>query len=846
MTPTADSSKAASSKAASLKDWRIAIDFGTSNTALVEQRLGQVRPVRLTNTGALTMPSALVWNEDEPRIGDAAIRQARFAGAQFVAHPKELLGEDVVDLPEGGVEPHRLVAAVLRRVRSVARSHAGASAEPAEVWLTHPADWGPVRIARLRRAAVEAGFDEGSLRTVSEPVAAAHHYAEVGADVAIGENLAVFDFGGGTCDVAVLARTDDTEYEVLAHHGDPELGGRDIDEVVVRWVLERLVADGHREAARHLDSPAGLRDALSLRDAARHLKEELSHASAERIGFTVGSGEYVYQLTRREFDTLIAAEVDRGAALLQRALDDVDDPISALYLTGGSAHIPAIARALKRVAGVIPATLDDPKLVVADGALRAPPPVRVRGDVPDETLQLPVGQRMAEVVVATAETVAEEAGSDHVVEAVRRRMTRVPTVAVVGRVKAGKSTLVNAVIGRDAAPTDARECTQIPARYVYGSPERCEVVLHDGERFRIPLEQGRVPRELPWAPELVEHVIVYLQSDPLRGFTLVDTPGLATTSEAGDATWRYLTEADHERGVDALVYVFRGTPFGDDIEALRSFQRGGGAIGVLSHADAHTPPWGADDPLVAAAEDAMRIDGTRPELTTVLPLAGRLAEVGRAGLIRSEDARRLALLRETSDLDLQFADDPDDAERIAALAELFGEYGLRHGRVEASHGAAALTRWTQEISGIGAVVEALGARAVGRHHVIAASESLDQLEELARFSGQAAAVDAVREARLHPDLHGVTELDAYRMLGASHPEHPALVELGRLLDARSARDGLDAPSGLGDAELRERAVAAARAARANGAVAMDQRVRAAYAAVTKSYTLIAERFTPAD
>lgn len=824
--------------------WRLAIDFGTSNTALVEQRGGQVRPVRLTNTGALTMPSAVVWTDGEPRIGDAALRQARFAGAGFIPHPKELLGEDTVELPGGSVESHAIVAAVLSRVREIARSQGGSKARASEVWLTHPADWEPGRIVRLRRAALEAGFEESTLRTIAEPVAAAHHYAESGADVQIGETLAVFDFGGGTCDVAVLKRTDDTEYEVLAHRGDPNLGGRHFDSVIVDWVIERLRVDGQDEAVALLDSERGLRDLLSLRDAARHLKEELSHASSERMGFAVGAEEFVYQLTRTEFEELISAEVTRAGELLERTLKDVSDPVDALYLVGGSAHIPVIARVLKRIAGVIPATLDDPKLVVADGALRAPPPRRVRGDAPAESTHNPVARQVAEVVNEVAERVSEAARDDSIADKIRGRMNRVPSVAVVGRVKAGKSTLVNAVIGRDAAPTDARECTQIPARYVYGSPERCEIVLHDGERFSLSLEQGRMPRELPWAPELVRHAVVYLQSDPLRDFTLVDTPGLSTTSDVGDATWTYLSDGEHDSQVDAVLYVFRGTPFSDDVEALRAFQRGGGAIGVLTHADAHTPPWGEENPLLAAAEDAERLAESRPELSAVLPLAGRLAEIGRAGLIREVDATALASFRHTADIDLQFAEATDDAEAIDQVAGLFGEYGLRHGRVEATKGAGPLSAWAREVSGIDAVVEALAARAVGRHHVIAARESLEQLEEIARFAAADEAIDAVREARLQPELHGVAELDAYLALSAWSPEHPALAELARLLDAKSDREGVDAPAGVDDAEIHRRALESARRARGATAMSMDQRERSAYAVLTRSYTLIAGRHTP--
>ena len=180
--------------------WALAVDFGTSNTAAAVRRPdGQVRILRLS-PDADQMPSCVLALPEGLRVGEAASRSALLAPEAFERTPKVRLGEPVIALGERRWAPGELVAAVLRHVVHHAGRVIGGQ-PPEAVVLTHPADWGGLRQRELHEAAARAGLPRVHL--VPEPVAAAAWYLRA-RRLADGQRVAVFDFGGGTCDVAVL------------------------------------------------------------------------------------------------------------------------------------------------------------------------------------------------------------------------------------------------------------------------------------------------------------------------------------------------------------------------------------------------------------------------------------------------------------------------------------------------------------------------------------------------------------------------------------------------------------------------------------------------------------------
>src|SRR5215471_8727939 len=125
---------------------------------------------------------------------------------------------------------------------------------------------------------------------------------------------------------------------------------------------------------------------------------------------------------------------------------------------------------------------------------------------------------------------------------VRRRLSEPLRVAIAGRLKSGKSTLVNALIGRRVAPTEVGECTRIVTQFRYGTADRVDVVRRDGSRVSLPLdESGMIPQRLGVPRSEISYVDVALTSDHLRDLTVVDTPGLSSANTSvSDQARRFL------------------------------------------------------------------------------------------------------------------------------------------------------------------------------------------------------------------------------------------------------------------------------------------------------------------
>lgn len=365
--------------------WRLSIDFGTSNTAAAIDVQGAVRPISLSESGT-SMPSAIVLTPSGFRVGEEAVNAQLRHPDGFERSPKMLVGRGEVVLAGEIVSPNEIVREIYSHVRAAAlRRQDGSS--PAEVWLTHPVAWAPSQIESLREGAVAAGFAAETIRTVNEPIAAAAHYAR-NHRAAPGSRVAVFDFGGGTLDLAVLERAPQLAegYRVLAYGGDPVLGGRTFDARLLDWALQTFARRGHSELADRLHRPktmSELRAQTTLSRAVTAAKIELSTRPDADIAVSLGEEDAVVTITRKEYERLIADDLDRAGKLLTDVFAQVSGPApEVLYLTGGSSRTPAISQMIRERTGVRIATLDDPKLVVAEGALHVAPLGAVRAAQP--------------------------------------------------------------------------------------------------------------------------------------------------------------------------------------------------------------------------------------------------------------------------------------------------------------------------------------------------------------------------------------------------------------------------------------------------------------------------------
>ncbi|EME15347.1 GTPase [Rhodococcus triatomae] len=386
-----------------------------------------------------------------------------------------------------------------------------------------------------------------------------------------------------------------------------------------------------------------------------------------------------------------------------------------------------------------------------------------------------------------------------------------PRVVIVGRLKAGKSTLVNALIGAPVAETAALEATNVVTVYQDGAPSRAELATLDGHRRGLPVTAG-MPVELPCPAAEIAYVHRWLPSAALRDLTLVDTPGLATLTTANeDATRRALVDGfDQTRtasvDADAAVFLFDATPRADELDFLAQLPFTPlNTLGVLSRADGFGEgALGRQDPLEHAGRHAAvlgaRLRGT---VSAVTPVSGLMAQTSHTGALTERDAQALAQVSALSALDLaELLESSDPApltpEQRDRLLDLLGEYGVLAGRHVAARGAAALNQWLAERSGVAELRRVLHA-SIGRFAVLHRAQRI--LDELDRLAYRHAARDGIRtivhRMRVDPAMRPVTLLADLARLHSDDPRSPLVDELRALLEGRSPAErlGLDPAAG---------------------------------------------------
>lgn len=351
--------------------WMLAIDFGTSNTAAAIWQGDRIAVLRLEGSGP--MPSAVALMDGEFRLGSHAVNARRAVPDAFEETPKLLLGAGATILAGREFTARQLVSAVLAQVRSVAITRAGGS-EPELTILTHPIAWNQTQRDEFLGAAIDAGFRQDTIRMLPEPIAAA--YGLVASGVDLGDRIAIVDWGGGTCDVAVVERGaggQDAPFTVSNWSGDGHLGGNDLDNRLFASVFGHLDRDGQHRMVERLRSMDGLGARLTLAESVRRAKEDLSSHQTTQILAAAAGDEATVNVTRDEYEQAISGEVGRVIDTLLSALGSQQpDSLDAIVLTGGSASTPALARELEDRTGVRTIRSGDPKLIVVEGALSVP------------------------------------------------------------------------------------------------------------------------------------------------------------------------------------------------------------------------------------------------------------------------------------------------------------------------------------------------------------------------------------------------------------------------------------------------------------------------------------------
>ena len=364
----------------------IGIDLGTTNSVVAVMEGGS--PSVITNPeGGRTTPSVVAFAKGNERlVGQVAKRQAitnpentvfsikRFMGRRFDEVSEEMKmvpytvlkadnGDARVDIKGHQFSPPEISAMVLQKLKQAAEDYLGAKVEKAVI--TVPAYFNDSQRQATKDAGEIAGLEV--MRLVNEPTAAALAY---GLDKKKDEKIAVFDFGGGTFDISIL-EVGEGVVEVKSTNGDTHLGGDNIDQRVIDWLIDQFANTAGIDLSED-------RMALQrLKEAAEKAKIELSSTMETEINLpfitadSSGPKHMSERLTRSKLEQLIDDLLQRMIAPCKQAIEDAGlnaSEIDEVVLVGGSTRMPKVQEIVKELFGKDPHKGVNPDEVVALGA----------------------------------------------------------------------------------------------------------------------------------------------------------------------------------------------------------------------------------------------------------------------------------------------------------------------------------------------------------------------------------------------------------------------------------------------------------------------------------------------
>ncbi len=366
----------------------IGIDLGTTNSAVAIIEGGEPKIIENAE-GARTTPSIVAVSKTGERLaGLLAKRQAvtnpentvfgikRFIGHTFdedmVQKEKDIVPYEMQKSSTGGIEvkigdkwhrPEEVSAMILQKLKADAEAKLGE--EVTEAIITVPAYFNDSQRKATKDAGKIAGLEVK--RIINEPTAAALAY---GFNKKKDEKVAVFDFGGGTFDISILEVGDDV-VEVKSTDGDSHLGGKDIDQTIIDY----LIAEFKKDSGIDIKS-----DRLALQrldEAAEKAKIELSSATETEINIPFitsdanGPKHLLIKITRAKLEELADEFITRAMKITERAVEASPfkkDEIDEIVLVGGQTRMPKIIESVKSFFGKEPNKSINPDEVVALGA----------------------------------------------------------------------------------------------------------------------------------------------------------------------------------------------------------------------------------------------------------------------------------------------------------------------------------------------------------------------------------------------------------------------------------------------------------------------------------------------
>ena len=365
----------------------IGIDLGTTNSCVAVME-GNEPTVIANSEGDRTTPSVVAFKGSDRLVGKPAKNQMvtnpentiysikRFMGRKFHEVTEETrmvpykvtsgAGDEIkIDVDGKLYSPQEISAIVLQKMKKTAEDFLGE--EVTEAVITVPAYFNDAQRQATKDAGKIAGLEVK--RIVNEPTAAALAYG-FGKDSSKEEKIAVYDFGGGTFDISILELGDGV-FEVKSTNGDTHLGGDNIDQVIIEW----LVADFKKQYG--IDLSQDKMALQRLKEASEQAKIVLSSSTSTTINLpfitadATGPKHLQQELTRAKFEQMIEPLVEKTKIPCMNALRDAGlsaSDIDEVVLVGGSTRIPMVQEALKKLFGKEPHKGVNPDEVVAVGA----------------------------------------------------------------------------------------------------------------------------------------------------------------------------------------------------------------------------------------------------------------------------------------------------------------------------------------------------------------------------------------------------------------------------------------------------------------------------------------------
>ena len=342
----------------------IGIDLGTTNSCVAVMEGG--KPTVIANTeGIRTTPSVVAFTKTGERlVGDPAKRQAVTNADKTISSIKRQMGTDYrVAIDDKKYSPQEISAMILQKLKGDAESYLGENVT--EAVITVPAYFNDAQRQATKDAGKIAGLDVK--RIINEPTAAALAY---GLDNENEQKIMVYDLGGGTFDVSIIAIGDGV-IEVLATSGDNRLGGDDFDQKIADYMIAEF------KKQEGVDLSADKMALQRIKEAAEKAKKELSSSTTTNINLPFitatpeGPKHFDMNLSRAKFDELTHDLVERTATPVSNALKDAGltaGELSKVLLVGGSTRIPAVQDKVKQLTGHEPSKSLNPDECVALGA----------------------------------------------------------------------------------------------------------------------------------------------------------------------------------------------------------------------------------------------------------------------------------------------------------------------------------------------------------------------------------------------------------------------------------------------------------------------------------------------